>query len=90
MLSFAIGEMNNSFKPNEVIETFNDLGVDLAIMASSSNPNRTYLVTSDDLFSDVGDIISKSTVPIKMTMNEQIIAVNASTADVVNALMESE
>ena len=90
IFSFAIGEMNNSFKPNQVIETFEELGVDLAIMAGTA-ANRAYIVTRDeDLFFLIGEVLSNSTVPIKMTMNERIFAVNASAEDVVNALMEAE
>lgn len=90
IFSFAIGEMNNSFKPNQVIETLEELGVDLAIMAGTA-ANRAYIVTRDeDLFFLIGEVLSNSTVPIKMTMNERILAVNASAEDVVNALVEAE
>ena len=89
--SFAIGEMNNSFKPNQVIETFESMGVDLAFMASESNSQRVYVVTHDeDLFFDVGDVFSNSDIKLKMTMNDRILVVNSSLDEVLNALMEAE
>lgn len=85
-LSGAIGQMNSSFNPSQVIATFEDLGVDVALMEG----NEQTFVVSSGYIDRLSDIFEDAGMPPKMRLNNAILIVKRSMSEVLLALSNAD